>query len=54
MRNEDVDCLNDRDDKITLNHIRLHNLFNSTDRTEFVKEFVALLPFVAAGEANVG
>jgi hypothetical protein len=24
------------------------------DRTEFIKEFVALLRFVAAGEANVG
>ena len=27
---------------------------NTVDRTEFIKEFVALLRFVAAGEANVG
>ena len=27
---------------------------NASDRTEFIKEFVALLRFVAAGEASVG
>ena len=27
---------------------------NTNDRTEFIKEFVALVRFVAAGEANVG
>ena len=29
-------------------------LLNNIDRTEFIKEFVALLRFAAAGEANVG
>ena len=37
-----------------LNHTQLYNLMNTDDRTEFIKEFVALIRFVAAGEANVG
>jgi hypothetical protein len=27
---------------------------NTVDRTEFIKQFIALLRFIAAGEANVG
>jgi len=49
-----VDSLNDRKDKVMLNHTRVYNLFNSIDRTEFIRKFVALLRFVAAGEAKVG
>jgi len=40
--------------RINLYHTKLYNLFNAVDRTEFIKEFVALLRFVAAGEANIG
>lgn len=41
-------------DKIKLNHTRIYNLVNTVDRTEFIKEFVALVRYIAAGEANVG
>ena len=41
IRNEGLDCLSDRADKIALNHTRLYNLFSTVDRTEFIKEFVA-------------
>lgn len=54
IRNENVDHISVRDDKIRLNHTRLYNLFSAADRTEFISEFVALLRFVAAGEAKVG
>lgn len=43
-----------RKDKIKLNHSRGYSLLDTEDRTDFIKEFVALLRFVAAGEANVG
>jgi hypothetical protein len=43
-----------RKDKIKLNHTRRYNLFNTADRTEFIKGFVALLQYIAAGEANIG
>jgi len=49
-----MDFLDGRVDKIILNHTRLYNLFSTADRTEFIKEFVALLRFVAAEEAKVG
>ena len=52
IRDVNVDSLTP--DTIYLHHTRLYNLFNAMDRTEFIKEFVALLRFVAAGEANVG
>ena len=54
LRNVDVDKLQSRDPKIELRHTRLYNLMNTEDRTYFIKEFVALLRFVAAGQANVG
>lgn len=54
MRNINVDILKHREDKIYLNHTRRYNLFNTTDRTEFIKQFVALLRFTTAGEANIG
>jgi len=31
-----------------------YNLMTTDSRTDFVKEFVALLRFVAAGDANIG
>ena len=43
-----------KEERIKLNHSRIYNLVNSIDRTEFIKEFIALIRFIAAGEANVG
>ena len=43
-----------KEDRIKLKHSRIYNLVNNTDRTEFIKEFIALVRFIAAGEANVG
>ena len=43
-----------REKKVELNHTRRYNLFNTGDRTEFIKEFMAFLRFVAAGEENTG
>ena len=54
IRNIDIDMVKHRERKITLNHTRRYNLFNTVDRTEFIKEFIALLRFVASGEANIG
>lgn len=54
LRDIDIDVLRSWKDKVRLNHTRLYNLFNTADRTEFIKEFVALLRFVASGEANIG
>ena len=54
VRDVDINLLKNREEKIKLNHTRRYNLLNNMDRTEFIKEFVALLRFVAAGEANVG
>ena len=54
IRNINVDVLKYREEKVKLQHTRRYNLFKTGDRTEFIKEFVALLRFVAAGEANVG
>jgi hypothetical protein len=54
LRDVNIDDLKNRKNKIQLHHTRLYNLFNTSDRTEFIKEFVALVRFVAAGEANIG
>ena len=53
LRNKNIDILETREPKIKLNHTRRYNLFMTDDRTGFIKEFVALLRFVAAGEVNV-
>ena len=52
VRNINVDIA--WEDKIKLHHTHRYNLFNRGDRTEFIKDFVALLRFIAAGEANIG
>ena len=54
IRDIDVNVIQVREDKITLHHTRRYNLFNAADRTDFIREFVALVRSVAAGEANVG
>jgi len=54
LREVNIDSLNNLGYNIKLCHTRLYNLFNTFDRTEFIWEFVALLRFVASGEANVG
>ena len=50
----DVDSLQHREDKIKLNHIRRYNLLNTLDRTDFIKEFIALVRCLAAGDINIG
>jgi hypothetical protein len=40
--------------KIKLHHTCWYNLLLPDQRTEFIRHFVALLRFVAAGECNVG
>jgi hypothetical protein len=52
IRNVNVDTA--WEEKVKLHHTRRYNLFNRNDRTEFIKQFVALLRFTAAGEANIG
>ena len=54
IRDVDINLLKNRKEKIKLNHSRRYSLLDTRDRTDFIKEFVALLRFVAAGEANVG
>ena len=54
IRDIDINLLENREEKIKLNHSQRYSLLNTKDRTDFIKEFVALLRFVAAGEANVG
>lgn len=54
LRDDNIDSLFNRKNKMQLHHTRLYNLFNTLDRTEFIREFVALIRFVAAGEANIG
>jgi hypothetical protein len=54
LRNIDINVLKNREDKVKLNHTKRYNLLVTGDRTDFIKEFVALLRFIAAGEANVG
>ena len=51
LRNRDIST---RKPKLKLNYTRRYNLFQTTDHTEFIREFVTLLRFVAAGKANVG
>lgn len=46
-----INILKNREEKLNL---IIRDLFNTDDRTEFIKEFVALLRFVAAGEVNIG
>jgi hypothetical protein len=54
VRNENLDSLKDRTSKIELNHTQLYNLYEPVDRTQFIKDMVAMFRFVAAGEANIG
>lgn len=49
-----VDCITHTHPKIKLYHTQTYNLMDTVDRTDFIKEFVALLRFVAAGEAKIG
>ena len=41
-------------EKTSLNHTKLYDLYDSDDRTDFIREFVAVLRFVSCGEANIG
>jgi hypothetical protein len=53
LRDVNVDLLNDMN-CVRLQHTHRYNLLKHDERTEFIKEFVALLRFIAAGEANIG
>jgi hypothetical protein len=39
---------------VRLNHTELYNLFNPQERTAFLKHMIALLQYVAEGEASIG
>ena len=52
IRNVNVDTV--WEEKVRLHHTPRYNLFNRDERTQFIKQFVALLRFIAAGEANIG
>lgn len=54
LRDIDLNILENRKDKVKLHHTKRYNLFNTVDRTDFIKEFIALLRYIAAGEANIG
>ena len=54
LREGNVDQLKDFSPKIKLRHTRRYNLINTVQRTEFIKEFIALLRYVAAGDAHIG
>jgi hypothetical protein len=54
LRDVNIDSLHLRPKKVELHHTRRYNLMLLDQRTEFIKQFVALLRFIAAGEANVG
>jgi hypothetical protein len=53
VRNIEINLLKYRKEKINLKHTRRYNLLNNIDRTEFIREFVALR-FVATVKANIG
>ena len=53
IRNVNVDDVAKWNPKIKLCHTQPYNLFQAEARTEFIQEFVALVRFVAAGEAKV-
>jgi hypothetical protein len=53
LRNENIDLLSSLP-HIHLHHTRQYTLLHPSDRTEFIREFVALVRFVAAGEASIG
>jgi hypothetical protein len=54
VRNENLTLLQNWSPKVELHHTKLYNLFHTVERTEFIREIVALFRFVAAGEANIG
>ena len=54
IRDVDVNLLAGREEKVKLCHTQGYSLLDTVERTDFIKEFVALLRFIADGEANVG
>ena len=53
LRDVNIDLLRSQS-KIKMHHTRRYNLLHTTDRTEFIKDFIALVRFIALGEANIG
>lgn len=39
---------------LVIHHTRSYNLLDTDCRTEFIKEFIALVRFIASGKASVG
>src|SRR5438046_10063958 len=54
LRDVNVGLLQSMPEKVQLYHTVTWNLCRADSRTEFIEQFVALLRFVAAGEANIG
>jgi hypothetical protein len=54
LRDVNVGFLQNMPEKVQLYHTITWNLCHADSRTEFIKQFVALVRFVAAGEANIG
>lgn len=54
VHNEPFARLKAREPKVQLNHTKRYSLYIAGERTEFIKETVALFRFIAAGEANIG
>jgi hypothetical protein len=49
-----IDDLPLRNPLLKLYHTHRYNLMNTHDRTDFIREFVARLRFVASGDAGIG
>ena len=54
VRNEPFTRLKEWEPKVQLHHTKRYSLYIADERTEFIKETIALFRFVAAGEANIG
>lgn len=54
LRDVNVGFLQNMPEKVQLYHTVTWNLCRADSRTEFIEQFVALVRFVAAGEANIG
>jgi hypothetical protein len=54
VRNEPIARLKKWEPKVQVKHTKRYNLYITEERTEFIKQIIALFRFVAAGEANIG
>lgn len=54
LHTDNIDLLRCLPSPPKLDHTHRYNLINTADRTSFICEFVALLRFVASGDAGIG